>query len=100
MKTIVTFDGELDEAFAPQSVTLTLEDEIDISRGDMIVRPGNVPRVEQKFDAMIVWMNEEPMVPGKSYWFKQTTKVTPGAISTHAISGGRQHAPSQGRPDA
>lgn len=82
VKSIVTYDGELAEAFAPQAITLTLEDEIDISRGDMIVRPGNVPRVEQKFDAMIVWMNEEPMVPGKSYWFKQTTKVAPGAIST------------------
>jgi bifunctional enzyme CysN/CysC len=82
VKSIVTYEGELAEAFAPQAITLTLEDEIDISRGDMIVRPGNVPRVEQKFDAMIVWMNEEPMVPGKSYWFKQTTKVAPGAIST------------------
>jgi bifunctional enzyme CysN/CysC len=82
VKSIVTYDGELAEAFAPQAVTLTLEDEIDISRGDMIVRPGNVPRVEQKFDAMIVWMNEEPLVAGKSYWFKQTSKVAPGAVST------------------
>jgi bifunctional enzyme CysN/CysC len=82
VKSIVTYEGELAEAYAPQAITLTLEDEIDISRGDMIVRPGNVPRVEQKFDAMIVWMNEEPMVPGKSYWFKQTSKVAPGAIST------------------
>ena len=82
VKSIVTFDGEPDEAFSPQSVTLTLEDEIDISRGDMIVRPGNLPRVEQKFDATIVWMSEEPMVPGKSYWFKQTSKLTPGTIST------------------
>jgi bifunctional enzyme CysN/CysC len=82
IKSIVTFDGELEEAFSPQSVTLTLEDEIDISRGDMIVRPGNVPRVEQKFEATVVWMDEEPMVPGKSYWFKQTAKVTPGTIST------------------
>ncbi|HEY2411235.1 MAG TPA: sulfate adenylyltransferase subunit CysN [Pirellulaceae bacterium] len=82
VKSIVTFDGEPEEAFSPQSVTLTLEDEIDISRGDMIVRPGNLPRVEQKFEATIVWMSEEPMVPGKSYWFKQTTKLTPGTIST------------------
>jgi bifunctional enzyme CysN/CysC len=82
VKSIVTFDGELEEAFAPQSVTLTLDDEIDVSRGDMIVRPGNVPRVEQKFDATLVWMSEEPMVPGKSYWFKQTSKLTPGTIST------------------
>jgi bifunctional enzyme CysN/CysC len=82
VKSIVTYDGELDEAFAPQSVTLTLEDEIDISRGDMVVRPGNVPRAEQKFEATLVWMSEDPMVPGKSYWFKQTTKLTPGTIST------------------
>src|SRR5687768_6264175 len=82
VKSIVTFDGEQEEAFAPQSVTLTLEDEIDISRGDMVVRPGNVPRVEQKFEATVVWMAEEPMVPGKSYLFKQTSKLTPGAIST------------------
>ena len=82
IKSIVTFDGELEEAFSPQSVTLTLEDEIDISRGDMIVRPGNVPRVEQKFEATVVWMAEEPLVPGKSYWFKQTSKLTPGTIST------------------
>jgi bifunctional enzyme CysN/CysC len=82
VKSIVTYDGERDEAFAPQAVTLTLEDEIDISRGDMIVRPGNVPRVEQKFEAMIVWMAEEPMVPGKSYWVKQTSKQSPGQINT------------------
>ena len=68
--------------FAPLAVTLTLEDEIDVSRGDMIVRPGNVPRSEQKFDAMIVWMDEEPMVPGKQYLFKQTTKIAAGTIST------------------
>jgi len=82
IKSIVTYDGELEEAFSPQSVTVTLEDEIDISRGDMIVRPGNLPRVEQKFEATVVWMAEEPLVPGKSYWFKQTSKLTPGAVST------------------
>jgi bifunctional enzyme CysN/CysC len=82
VKSIVTFDGELMEAFAPQSVTLTLEDEIDSSRGDMLVRPGNVPKVDQKFDAMVVWMSEEPLVPGKQYLFKQTSKVTPGAVGT------------------
>src|SRR6476646_4722756 len=82
VKSIVTFDGDLEEAFSPQSVTLTLEDEIDVSRGDMLVRPGNLPRVEQKFEATVVWMSEDPMVPGKSYWFKQTSKLTPGTIST------------------
>jgi bifunctional enzyme CysN/CysC len=82
IKSIVTFDGELQEAFAPQSVTLTLEDEIDSSRGDMLVRPGNMPKVDHKFDAMVVWMAEESLVPGKQYLFKQTSKVTAGSVST------------------
>ncbi|MEE2641684.1 MAG: GTP-binding protein, partial [Planctomycetota bacterium] len=58
IREIVTFDGTQEEAFTPQSVTLTLEDEIDVSRGDMIVRPGNVPRSEKDFDAAIVWMSD------------------------------------------
>jgi bifunctional enzyme CysN/CysC len=82
IREIVTFDGNLQEAFAPMSVTLTTEDEIDISRGDMIVRTGNVPKLEQKFDATIVWMSENAMVPGKQYLFKQTTKTVPGTINT------------------
>ena len=82
VKSIVTYDGELEEAFAPLSVTLTLTDEIDSSRGDMLVRPGNVPRVERKFDATVVWMAEEPMLPGKQYLFKQATKVSPGQVAS------------------
>jgi bifunctional enzyme CysN/CysC len=82
VKSIVTFDGELEEAFTPQAVTLTLEDEIDISRGDMIVRPGNVPKLDAKFEAMVVWMHEQPMVPGKQYLFKQTTKMVAGSVNT------------------
>jgi len=82
VKSIDTFDGPLKEAFAPQSVTLTLENEIDISRGDMIVRPGNVPQLNQNFDAMIVWMSDSPMVPGKQYLFKQTTQTVSGNVST------------------
>jgi bifunctional enzyme CysN/CysC len=82
VKSIVTFDGELEEAFAPQSITITLEDEIDSSRGDMFVRPGNVPRVDNKFEAMMVWMSEEPMLPGKQYLFKQTSRVAPGMVTT------------------
>jgi bifunctional enzyme CysN/CysC len=81
VKSIVTFDGDLEEAFAPLSVTLTLEDEIDSSRGDMLVRPGNVPKVDHRFDATVVWMAEEPLVPGKEYLFKQTSKVVPGKVS-------------------
>lgn len=82
VKQIVSFEGERDEAFAPLSVTLTLEDEIDVSRGDMLVRPGNVPRVEQKFEAMIVWMSEDPLVPGKQYLFKQTSRTASGTVQT------------------
>ncbi|RLS35520.1 MAG: sulfate adenylyltransferase subunit CysN [Planctomycetota bacterium] len=82
VKGIITFDGEVEEAFAPQSVTLTLEDEIDSSRGDMLVRPGNQPKVDNRFEAMVVWMAEEKLVPGKQYLFKQTTKLTTGHVST------------------
>jgi bifunctional enzyme CysN/CysC len=81
VRKIVTFDGEQEEAFAPQSVTLLLEDEIDVSRGDMLVRPGNVPRLVDKFEAMVIWMAEQPMVPGRQYLFKQTTKTAAGSIS-------------------
>lgn len=82
VKQIVTFDGEFDEAFAPQAVTLTLEDEIDVSRGDVIVRPGNVPRVADRFDAMLVWMDDDAMVPGKTYIIKHATNSVTGSIST------------------
>jgi bifunctional enzyme CysN/CysC len=82
IKNIVTYDGELDEAFAPQAITITLEDEIDISRGDVIVRPGNVPRMNDTFDAMVVWMDEEALVPGKTYQIKQATNMVTGSIST------------------
>ncbi len=84
IKEIVTFDGNLAEAFAPLSVTLTLEDEVDASRGDMIVRPGNLPRTSDTFDAMLVWMNQDAMVPGKTYLFKHTTQTLPGSIETLA----------------
>jgi bifunctional enzyme CysN/CysC len=81
VKSIVTYDGEIDEAFAPQSVTLTLTDEIDVSRGDMLVRPDNVPQMADSFDATIVWMTDDPLVAGKQYWFKQTSKVAAGSVS-------------------
>ena len=82
VKQIVTLDGDLDEAFAPLSITLTLEDEIDASRGDMIVKPGNQPKSRDQLDAMLVWMNSEAMVPGKTYLFKHTSQTLPGTIDT------------------
>lgn len=76
IKAIDTLNGELDMAFAPQSVTLRLSDEIDTSRGDMIVAADNVPSVEQEFDAMVCWMNERPMIPGGKYTIKHTSNET------------------------
>ncbi|MEM6459297.1 MAG: sulfate adenylyltransferase subunit CysN [Planctomycetota bacterium] len=81
VKSIVTFDGEVGEAFAPMSVTVTLDDEIDVSRGDMLVHVNNRPRVGQAFEAMLVWMSEEPMAPGGQYLIKHTTRQTPGVIT-------------------
>jgi bifunctional enzyme CysN/CysC len=78
---IETYDGQLSEAFNGQSVTLTLEDEIDISRGDMIVRSGNLPRTATEFDAMICWMDEKPMKLKGSYFLKHTTQTVKAFIS-------------------
>ena len=76
VKSIVTYDGNLDYAFPPQSVTLQLEDEIDISRGEMLVRPDNQPHVGRQFETMLVWMDEEPMDMSKSFYLKHTTNTT------------------------
>jgi adenylyl-sulfate kinase len=71
---IVSMDGELDEATPGQSVTVTLEDEIDISRGDMIAAPHNHPRVGRHFEAMLVWMDESSLKVGDVYWLKHATR--------------------------
>jgi len=80
VKSIVTFEGELEHSGPGQAVTLTLEDEIDVSRGDMLVHADNRPQVTDSFDAMLVWMAEEPMLPGKKYDFKRATSYVPGSI--------------------
>ncbi len=80
VKQIVTYDGELDEAFPPMSVTLTLEDEIDISRGDMLVKPDDIPKIQRQFEAMMVWMDEKPMDPQTQYILKHNTRSTRGRI--------------------
>jgi bifunctional enzyme CysN/CysC len=71
---IETKDGPVREAFPPMSVTVRLEDEIDISRGDMICRPNNQPAVSQDVEAMVCWMHDEPMRPGGKYAIKHTTR--------------------------
>ena len=82
IKSIVTYDGEVEYAFPPQSVTLTLEDEIDVSRGEMLVHPGNLPVVDRNFEAMLVWMDEEPMDLNKSFFIKQTTNLSRSRIDS------------------
>lgn len=76
IKEIITYDGNLEEAFPPQSVTITLEDEIDISRGDMIVYPDNLPHVERHFEAMLVWMDEKPMDPQMQFFIKHANNTS------------------------
>lgn len=76
VKSIVTYEGELDYAFPPQCVTLTLEDEIDLSRGEMLVHPDNLPICARDFEAMLVWMDEEEMDINKQFYIKQTTNTT------------------------
>ncbi|TNF49407.1 MAG: GTP-binding protein [Bacteroidetes bacterium] len=73
IKSIDTFDGTLEEAFAPMSITITLEDDIDISRGDMIVRKNNQPNQVQEFDAMICWLNSSAARPRGKYTIRHTT---------------------------
>jgi len=80
VRSIDTFSGSVEEAFAPMAVTIRLEDERDISRGDMLVAPKNVPRLSDSFEAMMVWMEEEPLVTGKEYFFKHTTSLVAGSI--------------------
>ena len=74
IKSIDTFNGPIQEAFAPMSITLTLQDDLDISRGDMIVRPNNQPKVEQDIDLMICWMSETPLTPRGKYTLRHTSK--------------------------
>ena len=80
VKSIVTYEGEIEEAFPPMSVTLTLEDEIDISRGEMLVHPDNKPYEGRNFEAMLVWMDEEPMDVSKQFYIKHTTNTTRARI--------------------
>jgi len=77
---IVSFDGSLQRAHAKQSVTLVLNDEIDISRGDVIVGTNHQPRIEKEIDAYLCWMNEEPMQVGSKYLIKHSARTVKGVI--------------------
>jgi len=76
VRSIVTFDGEQPEAFPPMSVTLTLQDEIDISRGEMLVSPSEPPCVSRHFEAMVVWFNEEPLALERNYVIKHNVRMS------------------------
>jgi sulfate adenylyltransferase subunit 1 len=75
IKSIDTFDGPIDEAFSPMSVCMTLTDDIDISRGDMLVRENNKPTIEQDIDVMICWMNEKKLIPRGKYTIRHTSQT-------------------------
>ena len=81
VQSIVTFDGEQAEASVGDAVTLTLEDDIDVSRGDMIVRQRNLPHKASRIDAILCWMGEEPMDRQGSYWLRHTTRTVRGLVS-------------------
>jgi bifunctional enzyme CysN/CysC len=78
---IVTADGDLEEAQAGDAVTLTLSDELDVARGDLLVPPTDRPNVADQFAAHILWMDAEPLLPGRSYWLRIGTAWLPAAVS-------------------
>jgi len=82
IKEIVTFDGRLPRASAGDAVTLTLEDEIDISRGDLLVAPQTRAEFADQFAATLVWMKEESLIPGRSYWLKLGTRTVAATVTT------------------
>jgi sulfate adenylyltransferase subunit 1 len=82
VQSIVTYDGPIPQAFSPMSVTLKLEDEIDLSRGDMLVSPHDPPHVSRRFAAMLVWMHEQPLEIGRIYLIKQCARQVRGRVTT------------------
>ncbi len=79
---IVTMDGDLDRAFAPMAVTLTLSDELDVSRGDVLAAPDALPFVADRVDAMLVWMSDEALVPGRQYQVKHGARQVAGSVAS------------------
>jgi len=75
VKEIVTYNGNLQHAYAPQSITLTLTDEIDVSRGDMFVKSDAIPQVSKEFEAMLCWLSEAPLDKNRKYIIKHTTRM-------------------------
>jgi bifunctional enzyme CysN/CysC len=78
---IVTADGDLDQAVADQSVTLTLTDEVDVARGDLLSPPDAAPSVSDQFEVTLVWMADQPMLPGRSYWLKLGSRTVSATVT-------------------
>ena len=81
IKEIVTYDGLLDNAIAPQSVTLTIEDHLDISRGDMLVKTENAPRVSKKINTILCWLSETALDPKRKYLLKHSARIVKAGVS-------------------
>ena len=101
VKRIVTYDGDLAAASYPQSVTVELEDEIDLSRGEMLVQTGSettLPHIGNRFRAMVVWMHEDPLIPGRTYIAKHTTRTVRATVKELRFKvdvGTLDHVPSE-----
>src|SRR3546814_11123957 len=93
---IVTLDGDLEEAVAGQSVTLTLADEVDCSRGDVIAAADAPPEAADQFEATLVWMADEAMIAGRAYWLKLATQGVSATIQQpkHEINVNTPHHPA------
>ncbi len=81
VRSLVTYDGELKQAYAPQSLTVELEDEIDLSRGEMLIAEDEAaPLISTRLRAMAVWMHEQPLAPGSTYLLKHTTRTVRATV--------------------
>ncbi len=81
IKEILLYKNSFEDAFAPQSVTLTIEDHLDISRGDMLVKAGEQPQIKKEFAAMLCWLSEQPLDPQRKYLVKHTTRMIKGMVN-------------------
>ena len=81
VKQIWTYDGPLQEAFCPQSITLVLEDDIDVSRGDMIIGPDNLPGASTDLRARVCWMHSRPLQRGRKYLLRHTTRTVQAVVT-------------------
>jgi len=98
IQSVTTYDGDLPKAFPPMSVTLCLEDEVDISRGDMLVPPQHPPHVARRFEATMVWMNHKALEPGRPYLIKHTTQqvgATVAAVRHRVNINTLEHEPAE-----